>query len=73
MLKKKITILKQSTYFYLEMDKCEVDVQNELDGNDANSIAWINVNCLIDLIHDKKIKITYHCKIAFKFFLNINM
>ena len=67
---KKIKIKTHSTYFYVEMDECKVQVQ-DIQHNDANSITWIKTSCLIEMIKNKQILLTQHCKILLKIFLNI--
>lgn len=67
---KKINIKTHATYFYLELDECEVEVQ-DTKNNDANSITWIKTKCLLKMIKNKQIPITQHCRILLKNFLDI--
>jgi ADP-ribose pyrophosphatase YjhB (NUDIX family) len=69
-LQTKITIKSQATYFYVEMDECDVKVQ-DITNNDANSITWIKTKCLLEMIKHKKIILTQHCRILLNQFLNI--
>lgn len=57
------------SYFFLEYEKCEVEVQTHLKGNDANSVGWVNTSCLKTFIAGNKIKLTSHAKIILKTFL----
>jgi 8-oxo-dGTP pyrophosphatase MutT (NUDIX family) len=70
---KSLIIKNSSTYFYIEKDECDVDIQVNVDANDANdanSIGWINIDCLRDMINENKIVLTHHSKILFKKFIN---
>jgi 8-oxo-dGTP pyrophosphatase MutT (NUDIX family) len=67
---KSFVIKNSSTYFYIEKEECDVEIQVNVYKNDANSIGWINVDCLHDMINDNKITLTHHTKILFKKFLN---
>ena len=57
------------SYFFLEYEKCEVEIQTQIKGNDANSVGWVNTKCLKTLVVDNKIKLTSHTKIILKTFL----
>jgi ADP-ribose pyrophosphatase YjhB (NUDIX family) len=67
---KSIVIKNSSTYFYTEKDECDVQIQNNIYKNDANSIGWINIDCLEEMISENKIILTHHSKILFKKFIN---
>ena len=71
-LYRKINIKTHATYFYLELDQCHVKVQ-DIKNNDANSITWIKTDCLLQMISNKKLFITQHCRLLFKLFLKINI
>ena len=59
----------RGTYFYLEMDTCDVSVQN-IEGNDANGIGWFKIDCLKDFINDCTIILNSIGKIFFQKFSN---
>lgn len=72
-LSKSLKIYHNAIYFYIEMDECEVNVQNHIVGNDANAICWIKLNCLEKCMENGDIFLSKHCKIAIKKFKNINL
>ena len=59
----------KGTYFHIQMNECEVDVQTEMIDNDANGIGWINLTCLNDLIERKIITLNKHTIILLQKFL----
>ena len=66
-----MNIGNKAMYFYLEMDVVPVDVQTQIDDNDANGITWIKVECLIECVRNGHIVLNRHCKLVFRHFLNI--
>ena len=62
-------IRNRALYFYVEKQECEVTVQQNIYGNDANGIAWINIDCLEQLIKNGNINISKHCRLTFQRFL----
>ena len=64
-------IKNRAVYFYLEMDTCSVDVQEDVEDNDANGLTWIKLDCLKDCISNGHIVLNQHCKIVFHRFMNI--
>ncbi len=52
--------IDSATYYYVEMNVCPVEVQDEMQ--DANGISWINLDCLDELVRAKKIELNSHCK-----------
>lgn len=58
-------IHNNSIYFYLEMNECDVTVQDHIYDNDANGIGWIKINCLEKFIENGNININKHCRIIF--------
>ena len=66
----KITNIKnRAIYYYMEMKKCDVDVQTQ-EGNDANGITWIKITCLEDSINSGLIALNQHARIVFKKFMD---
>ena len=57
-----------SIYFYMEMDECDVTVQDHIPGNDANGIGWIKPDCLEKCIENGNIQVNQHCRIVFRKF-----
>jgi ADP-ribose pyrophosphatase YjhB (NUDIX family) len=68
--RKVIKVKNRATYFYTERKSCSVSIQDG-EENDANGIAWIKIDCLIDCINNGQIFINQHCRIAFKKFLGV--
>lgn len=62
-------IQNRAIYYYLEMDKCEVTVQDHIEGNDANGICWIKPDCLAKCIENGNISLSQHCRIIFSIFM----
>lgn len=62
----------RATYYYLEMDSSELDIQqnNDEDANDANGITWIKISCLYNAIEDGNIVLNHHARIAFEYFIH---
>jgi ADP-ribose pyrophosphatase YjhB (NUDIX family) len=58
-------INKNVTYYVTVMRRSNILVQ-ETVGNDANSIAWISIECLQDLISQKKMRLNSHARILGK-------
>lgn len=65
---KAVKIRGRAIYFYMEMDKCEVTVQDHIPGNDANGIGWIKPVCLKKCIENGNISLSQHCRIVFSKF-----
>lgn len=65
-----VKIKNKAVYFYMEMDLCDVKIQNSIPGNDANGITWIKLECLKKCIHNGHIVLNQHCKILFHRFLD---
>lgn len=60
----------QNFYFFIKHDICPVEVQ-KTKGNDANSVGWIRVPCLLEMIRNEKMSITSHCRSLLARFLNV--
>lgn len=58
-------IRNRAIYFYMEMDNCDVTVQDHIPGNDANGICWIKPDCLEKCIKNGNISLSQHCRIVF--------
>ena len=63
-------IRNRAIYYYLEMDTCDIKIQDGMEDNDANGITWIKVSCLEDAIVDGNIVLNQYAKIIFWKFLN---
>lgn len=63
-------IKNKAVYFYLEMDTIPVNIQTNIDDNDANGITWIKLDCLQECIKNGHILLNKHCKIVFNRFLD---
>lgn len=69
-----VKIVKGSCYyFHLTMDEVTVDIQNTLEGNDANGIGWFRIDCLERLIKWGKIQINQHCNVLVKKILGVTL
>ena len=65
-----VKIRNKAVYSYLEMDSCDIKVQDNIEDNDANGITWIKVSCLENAIIDGNIVLNHYAKIVFWKFLN---
>jgi 8-oxo-dGTP pyrophosphatase MutT (NUDIX family) len=72
-LLKFINIKNRSTYYYLEMDTCDIKVQTNVDefSNDANGITWIKIQCLKQAILDGNIVLNHYAKILIRKFIGV--
>lgn len=59
-------VYNKATYFYLEMNECDVSVQEKDPKNDANGIGWIKIECLEKCIDAGNISISGHLRLLFK-------
>jgi ADP-ribose pyrophosphatase YjhB (NUDIX family) len=59
-------VYNKATYFYLEMNECDVSVQEKDPTNDANGIGWIKIECLEKCIDAGNISISGHLRLLFK-------
>jgi len=60
------SVYNKATYFYLEMNECDVSVQEKDPKNDANGIGWIKIQCLEKCIEAGNISISGHLRLLFK-------
>ena len=68
------TLVKNKAMYYtVELNESNIEPQNHILDNDANGIGWFNIECLDDLIKEKKISINQHCKILIKKFFRKNI
>jgi hypothetical protein len=63
MLNESFIICNQATYFYLEMNECDVKVQDNCLQNDVNGIGWIKLECLRKCIKLGNISINQHFRV----------
>lgn len=57
-------------YYFLEIQKeIDISLQQDVAENDANGIGWFRVDCLIELVKQKKIELNSHTKTCFWIFL----
>lgn len=61
---------KNQTYFFVEIEQSEVNVQQS-EGNDANGITWIKLDCLRDEITKGTISLNKSSKIVLEHFLSV--
>ena len=62
-LEYEIRLNQKTCYYYVKLDR-EIypKVQHQIEDNDANSVVLITLNCLIENIKKKKMKITHQTK-----------
>ena len=58
-------IRNRAIYYYLEMDACDIQVQDGMEDNDANGITCIKISCLENAILDGNIVLNHYAKIVF--------
>ena len=66
-------IRNNAIYYYIEMDECDVKPLEQVDDNDVNGFAWINVNCLQKIIDNGNISLNNHMIILIRKFLKKNL
>lgn len=62
---KAVKIRNRAIYYYLEMDTCDINVQDSMEDNDANGITWMKMGCLENAISDGNIVLNHYAKIVF--------
>jgi ADP-ribose pyrophosphatase YjhB (NUDIX family) len=65
-----VKVKNRSIYYYLEMDTCDVFIQENTEDNDANAVTWIRVDCLTQMIENGNIVLSHYAKIVFYKLLN---
>lgn len=70
LLKIQTEIKNKATYYFVEMDEIDLEIQDKTD-NDVNSLGWIKTSCLINFIKKDEIRMNKHFKIVLNRFLNI--
>jgi 8-oxo-dGTP pyrophosphatase MutT (NUDIX family) len=60
-----VEINNKAIYYYLEMNTCDIELQNGIEDNDANGITWIKIECLENAIIDGNIVLNHYAKIVF--------
>jgi 8-oxo-dGTP pyrophosphatase MutT (NUDIX family) len=63
---REVRIKDRAVYYYLEMDTCDIDVQEDMEDNDANGITWIKLDCLQNAISDGNIVLNHYANIVFR-------
>jgi ADP-ribose pyrophosphatase YjhB (NUDIX family) len=66
-----VKIRNRAIYYYLEMDTCHINVQDNMKDNDANGITWIKIKCLENAINNGNIVLNHYAKIVFYRLMNI--
>jgi 8-oxo-dGTP pyrophosphatase MutT (NUDIX family) len=56
-------------YYFLNYAQCDVKIQGHIEGNDANGIGWVKLECMETLILESKIKLNKHTEFAIRKFL----
>jgi 8-oxo-dGTP pyrophosphatase MutT (NUDIX family) len=67
---KSVKIKNRAIYYYLEMDTCDIGVQESIEDNDANGITWIKMDCLQNAVNDGNIVLNHYAKIVFRELMN---
>ena len=67
---KSVKIKGRSTYYYVEIPECEVNIQNNVPYNDVNAIGWIKPKCLGQCIENGNIFVTQQCRIVLSKYLD---
>ena len=60
---------QKCTYFFVNYDKCHVEIQHDVHSNDANSIGWIKLECLKTLVNKSSMKLNKHTELVLREFL----
>lgn len=59
---RRIYIRSNVVFYYTEMEKCDVNVQDHIPCNDANGITWIRPTCLYKMVMNGDICINWYCR-----------
>tara|TARA_A100001011_G_C14039017_1_gene726951 strand:- start:28 stop:525 length:498 start_codon:yes stop_codon:yes gene_type:complete len=73
LLTNSINIYNKALYFYIELEECEVEIQNTIVDNDANGICWINLDCLKKLIFSKQMTLNKHTVLLLEKFIQVKI
>ncbi len=72
-----ILIHSKSLYYYINVDSSNNEVVDifpqTMKDNDANGIGWFQLDCLVEMSHEKQININKNCKILIKRVFDINI
>jgi len=63
-----VRVDNRAIYYYVEMDERVVQIQSQIQSNDANGIGWIRPACLEQCIRNGTISVNRHCRIVFEQF-----
>ena len=61
-----------ATYFYAEIERCDVAPDTTMQDNDVNGIAWIRLSCLGPCLREGQLILNRHCKILLRRFLGLS-
>lgn len=64
--------IDRAIYFYLERSQEDLCIPT-IENNDSTGISWIQVDCLVDMVRNDKIKINLHCRKLLCRFLKIEI
>ena len=64
-----VKIKNKAICYYLEMNTCNIDVQDTMVDNDANGITWIKIKCLENAISNGNIVLNQYAKTVFNMFM----
>lgn len=63
-------INSKALYYFINIDSSNIHLfPQELYGNDANGIGWVQIDCLVDLITNQIMHINKHCKLLIEKYL----
>jgi 8-oxo-dGTP pyrophosphatase MutT (NUDIX family) len=68
-----IIIKNKAMYYVIDTPETVVVPQTEMADNDANSIGWFKLSCLVKLIQENKIKINQHLRLLVKKILDVEL
>lgn len=66
LLKSYTCIKGKCIYYDIELEEFTPYVQNSIKDNDANGIGWVKIDCLKEMIEDKKVVINQHLRLLIK-------
>lgn len=66
-------VRSKSLFYLMDIEECKVELQSDLNDNDANGIGWFHVNCLQKLVRTGELMITQSCRMLIQRIFNVTI
>jgi 8-oxo-dGTP pyrophosphatase MutT (NUDIX family) len=67
-----VTIRDSATYFFVLKSECNVSIKDDIIDNDVNALGWIRLECLKEMIQERKLILNQHTRTVLQKFLNFS-